>query len=102
MGSVLPAVALYVFVSIFSSGAESDARWKILLIALSSVLVSLVVQQFIPGVLGALLAVAFALGLIALALIFWCKIDRKVVAKIVAAYFGVWSALAIVGTFLQR
>jgi hypothetical protein len=101
MGSVLPAVSLDIFVSIFSSGAESDARWRILVIALSSALVSLVVQQFIPGLLGSMVAIASSLGLIALAVIFWCKIDRKATAKILAAYWCVWFVIEIVVTFLQ-
>jgi hypothetical protein len=101
MDAVLPAVALYIFVSIFSEGAEAEARWKILGIAIGSAIVSVVVRQLIPGVVGLFVAMASALGLIALALIFWCKIDRKAALKIVAAYFGFCIALTIVGIFLH-
>jgi hypothetical protein len=101
MGSILPAVSLYIFVSMFSPGAEANSRWKILVIALSAAFIGIVAQQIFPSILGSLLAIALSLGVIALALMFWCKIDGKATAKILAAYWGVWFAIAIVGTFLH-
>ena len=100
MGAVLPAVALYVFVSIFSEGAASNARWKILFIAIGSAAVSTVVRQLIQGVAGPLVASAAALGLIVATLIFWCGIGRKAALKIAAAYFLFSIAIKIVATYL--
>jgi hypothetical protein len=101
MGAVLPAVALYVFVSIFSDGAESSSRWKVFLIAIGSGLVSVVVRELIQGVIGAVLGLVLALALIAVALIFWCKVDRKAALKVTGAYFAFSVALAIVVTYLR-
>lgn len=106
MGAVLPAVALYIFVSMFSAGAESDARWKILGIAFGSALVSLVCQALLPGLAGVIVGVAAALALIAAALILWCHIDRKAAWKIVGAYLAFCIVLTVVldilGAFVQR
>jgi hypothetical protein len=78
----------------FSQGAESDARWKILIVAITSGLISAIMRQVIPGSTGILIGIAFALTLIAAALIFWCRIERKATFKIVGAYFGFCVALA--------
>lgn len=101
MGAVLPAVALYVFVSMFSDGAESNSRWKILVIAIVSGLVSAVVRQLIWGVAGAVAGLALALAVIAIGLIFWCKVDRKAALRIVGAYFAFSVALAVVISYLS-
>ena len=101
MGSlVIPAVALYIFVSMFSDGAESESRWKILVIAIGSGIVSVVGQQLIPGIVGAAVGLVLALALIGLALVFWCKVERKAALKIVGAYFAFTAALAIVIGYL--
>jgi hypothetical protein len=100
MGAVLPAVALYIFVSIFSDGAESSSRWKILLIAIGSGFVSAMVRELIQGVVGALVGLVLALALIAGGLVFWCKVDRKAALKIAGSYFVFSVILAIVVTYL--
>ena len=95
MGAVLPAVALYVFVSMFSDGEESSARWKILFIAIGSAIVSAVFHTLIPGIAGSLLGFAAALLLIAAALVFWVKVSRKAALKIAGAYAAFSVALTI-------
>ena len=101
MGAVLPAVALYIFVSMFSDGAESNSRWKILLIAIVSALVSAVVRQLIWGVAGAVVGLVLALAVIAIGLIFWCKVDRKAALKVVGAYLAFSVVLVVVITYLS-
>jgi hypothetical protein len=101
MGAVLPAVALYVFVSIFSDGAESSSRWKILVIAIGSELVSAVIRQLIQGVAGTVVGLVLALAVIAIALIFWCRVERKAALKIVGAYFAFSVVLAVAITYLS-
>ena len=101
MGAVLPAVALYILVSIFSEGLESSARWKILVIAIGSSLVSAVVQELIDGIVGAIAGSAVALLLIFVTLNIWCGVDRKATLKIVAAYSAFTIALVMAIGFLQ-
>jgi hypothetical protein len=101
MGAVLPAVALYILVSVFSEGLESSVRWKILVIAIVSSLMSAAVQALIGGIVGTLVGFAAALLLIFVTLNFWCPVDRKATLKIVAAYAVFTVALAAVIGFLR-
>ena len=101
MGAVLPAVALYILVSVFSEGLESSARWKILVIAIGSSLASALVQVLIGGIVGTLVGFAVALLLIFVNLNFWCRVDRKATLKIVAAYAVFTVALVVVIGFLR-
>jgi hypothetical protein len=101
MGAVLPAVALYILVSVFSEGLESSVRWKILVIAIGSSLASAAVQALIGGIVGTLVGFAVALLLIFVALSFWCRVDRKATLKIVAAYAVFTVGLVVVIGFLR-
>ena len=101
MGAVLPAVALYILVSIFSEGLESSARWKILVIAIGSALLSAVVRELIHGIVGSIAGLAVGLLLIFVTLNVWCRVDRKTTLKIVAAYSAITIALAVAFGVLQ-
>jgi len=96
------ALGLYILVSIFSSGAESDARWKILILAIGSGIVQGVALQVLPGLVGLLAAVVSSLALIAAGLLFWCGIERKPTLKIVASYFALSVVLFSVSVFIHR
>jgi hypothetical protein len=100
---VVSAVGLYILVSVFASGTESDARWKILFIAIASGIVQAVVSQAVPNLAGLLLA---SLGLIVAALVLWCGVERKAAVKIAGSYFALCVGLVIVfgviGAFLKR
>jgi hypothetical protein len=99
---IASALGLYILVSIFSSGAESDARWKILILAIGSAIVQGVVLQVVPGLVGLVAAIVSSLALIAAGLLFWCGLERKPTLKIVATYFALCVVLFIVSVFIHR
>jgi len=98
---VISAVGLYILVSVFSSGTESDARWKILVIAIVSAVVQSAVMYAVPNVLGLVFAVVLSLGLIVGALVFWCGVERKPAFKIAGSYFALCVAIAIGMAFIH-
>lgn len=93
---VISAVGLYILVSVFSSGTESDARWKILFIAIASGIVQASISSAMPNLAGLLLATAASLGLIVIALMFWCGLERKVAVKVAGSYFALCVAVIII------
>ena len=93
---VVSAVGLYILVSLFSSGTESNARWKILFIAVASAIVQASLANALPNVLGLALAIVASLALIWVALVFWCDVDKPAAVKIAASYFGLCIAIAII------
>jgi hypothetical protein len=103
---VVSAVGLYILVSVFASGTESDARWKILFIAIASGIVQAVIGNAVPNLGGLLLAIVASLGLIWIALIFWCGVEQKAALKIAGSYFalcvGIVIVLGVIGTTLNR
>src|SRR2546423_975066 len=96
------ALGLYILVSIFSSGAESDARWKILILAIGYSIAQGVVLQVVPGLVGLLASVVSSLALIAAGLLFWCGLERKPTLKIVATYLALCAVLSIVSVLIHR
>ncbi len=103
---IASALGLYILVSIFSSGTESESRWKILLIAIASGIVLALVSNALPGLLGFFLAILLSLGLIAATLVFWCRVERAAALKIAASYFGLCVGLVIlfgvVGAYIHK
>jgi|SRR5687768_10107796 hypothetical protein len=99
---IISAVGLYILVSVFSSGTESDARWKILAIAVGSGVVQAVVLGALPNIVGLLLAVVVSVVLIVAALVFWCGVQRKPALKIAGSYFALCVALGIVTSLWSR
>ncbi len=96
---LINAVVLYVLVSVFSSGTESSARWKILLIALGTGLLQAVLVRLVPGLGGALTAMLVSFGLIIVALIYWCAVERKPALKIASTYLGICLAIGVLAAF---
>jgi len=99
--SILSAVGLYILVSVFSSGTESDARWKILFIAIGSAIVQAAISSALPNLTGVAFAIVASLGFIAVALIFWCGVERKAALKIAASYFALCVVLVICSVLLS-
>ena len=99
---IASALGLYILVSIFSSGSESAARWKILLLSLGSAILQAFVFSLMPDKVGLLLSVVVSLGLIAGGLLFWCGVERKATVKIVVAYLGLWFALILFSEFVHE
>ncbi len=54
MGAIFPALALYIFVSMFSEGAESESRWKVFAIAFACLIVNVAAPEVVPGLLAVL------------------------------------------------
>jgi hypothetical protein len=101
------ALGLYILVSIFSTvTADPNARWKILGIAVGSVLVQLLVlvpiqmSDAMPILLAVLAAVVLSLAFIVAALRLWLKIKRAPALKIAGSYFALCVVLVIVFAFL--
>jgi hypothetical protein len=101
MGIALYFAAFYVLVSIFSDGAEKDARWKILVIA--------IVVTLILGLTGNVPSLAvFALGCLVaglisvVALVFWIKVTQSQALKITGSYIGLVIAYSVVVALILR
>jgi hypothetical protein len=72
-------------------GAEETGRWKVVAVAVASVLVQASLRELLPGVMGALIAVV---GTVAF-------IERPFVRKIVGAYAGCSVVLSIFSAMLS-
>lgn len=76
-------------------GAEETGRWKVVAVAVASVLVQASLRELLPGVMGALIAVVGTVAFVGAALVSWCDIERPFVRKIVGAYAGCSLVLSI-------
>ena len=88
MGIAIWGVALYILVSVFSDGAESESRWKIFSMVVGTIVVEATVSRLMPNILGLITYLAISFALLILALIYWIKIDRLSSLKISASYLG--------------
>ena len=87
-GFILPLAALYVFVSIFSDGAESQARWQIFVVALVATVLLRGIGSSMPTLLGTAVACLVAAAVSLTGLIFWIKVTRTQALKITGSYIG--------------
>jgi hypothetical protein len=92
---LLNAIALYILVSIFSSGTETNSRWKVLALALFAGLVPLIVVRLLPGLFGAVVALATVVAVVTMGLMFWCQVERKAALKIGTLFLIVSIALDV-------
>jgi hypothetical protein len=102
MGIALQLAAFYVLVSIFTEGAESNARWQILVIALLLMAALNVVPIYIPSLLGLALGCLAAALVSVVALVFWIRTTRSQALKITGSYIGIVLAYAFVYSLLFR
>ena len=98
---IASAVGLYILVAIFSSGSESSARWKILILAIGSVGLQWGLVALFPTVWGLVIGVLLSLALIATGLSLWCHIDRAPMIKIVGSYVVLCVALFVISAILR-
>jgi hypothetical protein len=98
---LLSLASFYVFVSIFSDGAESEARWKIFA-------VSLVATMLLYSPVGKSPLLSFAIACIAAAvvslvgLIFWLKVTKLQALKITGSYIGfVFASSLVIGLIFR-
>ena len=95
--------SFYVFVSIFSDGVASDARWRILVVALIAAAILIGISNTIKPVLLGLAIASFATAVVSLAgLVFLIKVTRLQALKITGSYIGFVIAYWVVGAMLFR
>ena len=92
----LNAVILYVLVSMLSEGGASEYRWRILIIAVGSVLLETVLLRLFEGWLWALAILVGVVLFVTAALILWCATPRKQALKIAGLYTGIRIAIGVV------
>jgi hypothetical protein len=102
VGFVLQLAAFYILVSIFSDGAESQARWQIFVIALVVTLLMSMVSAAMPTLPGLALACVLAAVTSAAALILWIKVTKVQAVKISASYVGFAIAYSLVVSLIFR
>jgi hypothetical protein len=93
---IFSAAGLYILVSLVSPDTESDNRWKILAIAVTSAIVQAAFAQAVPGLAGAAVAMLMSLALVAITLVIWCGLARKTALIIAASYFVLCVGLVFV------
>ncbi len=89
-------VSFYVFVSIFSDGAEAQARGKILAIALAVTGLLQGISAAIPTLVGLGIGCLAAALVSFIGLIWWVKVTKVQAVKITAAYVGFVVAYSVV------
>jgi hypothetical protein len=87
-GFILPLVAFYIFTSIFSDGAEKQARWKVVTLSVSAMLLLFFVSTSMPTPLGLTIACLAAALVSLFGLVFWIKVTRSQALKITGSYMG--------------
>ena len=93
--------SFYVFVSIFSDGLAADARWKILAVALATVVTLIGTSNSIKPALLGLAIGCLAAGAVSFAgLVLWIKVTRPQALKITGSYIGLVVAYWVVGALL--
>src|SRR5882672_1535590 len=86
--TVLPLVIFYILVSIFSDGAESSARGKLVVLSIVVTVLLRVVSAMIPTLPGLLLACIVSAAISLAGLILWIKVTRSQALKITGSYIG--------------
>jgi hypothetical protein len=100
--TVLPFVAFYIFVSIFSDGAESSARGRIFVLSLVVTVVLRVISNTHPTLLGLGVACLVASAVSIAGLMLWLKVTRLQALKITGSYIGFVVGLSIVMALILR
>ena len=100
--TVLPLVIFYILVSIFSDGAESSARGKVIVVSLVVTVLLRGVSASIPTLLGLLLACLVTAAVSLAGLILLIKVTRLQALKITGSYIGCIVGLSIVLELIFR
>ncbi len=87
-GFILPLVAFYIFVSMFSEGTESQARWKIFTLSFVATTVLFTMSRENPTLIGSTAACLVAALVSFVGLTFWIKVTRSQAVKITGSYVG--------------
>ena len=92
---ILGAIILYVLVSTMSDADVEANRWRILGVVLGIGVVEFLLSRILVGWVWGLVMLLVEMGLIALALTFWCGVPRKQALKIAGVYTGIRIAIGI-------
>lgn len=96
---LIHAVVLYILVSIFSSGTEGSARWKVLSLAILAGVLPLITIRLVPNLLGAILSLVSVVLVVFVGLIYWCQVEKSAALKIAASFLGVTILLEVLARF---
>jgi hypothetical protein len=100
LGIILPLVAFYIFTSIFSDSATTEARWKIFVIALIATFALSGISASVSSITGALIACCVA-GLVSFAgLTLWIRVTKLQALQITGSYLGFVIVYSIVTTII--
>ena len=102
LGFVLCLASFYVFVSIFSDGVGSEARWKIFAVSLAAVIPMYALGGIRPPLLGFAISCLAAAAVSLVGLIFWIKVTRVQALKITGSFIGFVVAYSIAIGLLAR
>ena len=94
--------SFYILFSIFSDGAPSQPRWKIVAIALIVTLLMSGICSEMPTLLGLAYACAAAAVVSLAGLVFWVGVTRVQAVKITASYIGFVLGYSIVIALVSR
>jgi hypothetical protein len=99
---ILPLVAFYIAVSIFSDGAASEARWKILAVAIVATILLFGISNSSPTLIGLAVACVVAAAVSLAGLIFWIRLTRIQALKVTGAYIGFVIVYSVVVAFIFK
>ena len=72
----LNTVVFLVLVLSMLMGAEETGRWKVVAVAIASILVQASLRELLPGMFGAIVSVIVTVIFVGTALVTWCEIER--------------------------
>jgi di/tricarboxylate transporter len=98
----LNTVIFLVLVLSMLMGAEETGRWKVVAVAIGSIIVQASLRELLPGVFGAIVAVIVTVIFVGTALVSWCEIERPLARKVLGAYFGCSMVLSVFSAMLTE
>lgn len=98
----LNTVIFLVLVLSMLMGAEETGRWKVVAVAIGSIIVQAALRELIPGLFGAIVSVVATVIFVGIALVRWCEIERPMARKILGAYFGCSLVLTVFSAMLSE
>jgi hypothetical protein len=95
-------VVFLVLVLSMLMGAEETGRWKVVAVAIASIIVQASLRELLPGLFGAVVAVIATVIFVGTALVTWCEIERPLARKVLGAYFGCSMVLSVFSAMLSN
>lgn len=82
-------------------GAEETGRWKVVAVAVASILVQASLRELLPGLFGTIFSVFATVIFVGAALVTWCEIERRTALRILGAYFSFSIVLGVFAAVLN-